>query len=170
MPGKTEKQFLFEVQLDWLSAKKGMLSAKDAEGSIHVAIPPKFGGEGRPWTPEHLFLGAITSSFMNTYLAFAQKAGFQLLHFDCSTVGQIEIVEGKYRFTIINLYPKIYIAAETLREKATAALEKTHRSCLIANSVHADIFYHSEIRVAPAALETPENTTGSRYDPQNLLL
>ncbi len=82
---------------------------------------------------------------MTTYIAFAKKAGFEISHFDCNTIGQIEIVEAKYKFTNINLYPKIYIARESLREKATAVLEKTNKSCLIVNTINAAVFFHSEI-------------------------
>jgi len=64
MSGKTTKQFFFEVQLNWLEGKRGILSAKDTPGTIHVATPLEFGGEGKPWTPEHLFLSSISSCFM----------------------------------------------------------------------------------------------------------
>jgi organic hydroperoxide reductase OsmC/OhrA len=149
MTGKTGKQFFFEIQLNWLNAKRGILFAKDAEGMLHVATPPKFGGEGRPWTPEHFFLSAISSCFMTTYLAFAKKFGIQISHFDCNIIGEIEMIEGKYKFTQINLYPRIYIPDETLREKAARALEKTHKYCLITNSVSADIIYHSQVLINP---------------------
>ena len=86
---------------------------------------------------------------MTTYLAFAKKLGFEISHFDCNTIGQIEIIEGKYKFTNINLFPKVYITGEELREKARIAMEKTYKYCLITNSVNADIFYHSEVIVDP---------------------
>jgi organic hydroperoxide reductase OsmC/OhrA len=149
MPGKTDKQFLFEVQLNWLADTRGVLSARDAAGTIHVATPPAFGGQGKPWTPEHLFLSSISSCFMTTYLAFAKKIHFEIYHFECDTIGQIEVVDGKYKFTHINLYPKIYIVDEILRDKATLALEKTHKYCLVINSLNAEVFYHSEVLIAP---------------------
>jgi peroxiredoxin-like protein len=147
MKGKTDKQFLFEVKLNWQEKNKAVLSAVDADGTIDVATPPEFGGEGKPWSPEHLFISAISSCFMTTYLAFAKKLQFQIADFECNTIGQIEIVNSKYKFTLINLYPKIYVADEALKEKANAALEKTHKYCLISNSINAAIFYHSEIKV-----------------------
>ncbi len=147
MRGKTDKQFLFEVKLDWQEKNKGVLSAVDADGTIDVATPPEFGGEGKPWSPEHLFLSAISSCFMTTYLAFAKKLQFEITNFECNTIGQIEIVEGKYKFTLINVYPKIFVANESLREKANVALEKTHKYCLISNSINAAIFYHSQIKI-----------------------
>jgi peroxiredoxin-like protein len=145
MTGKTDKQFLFEVQLNWLTDKKGILTSKSASGSVHVATPAEFGGEGRPWSPEHLFLGSLSSCFMTTYLSFAKKMRFDISHFDCHIIGRIEMVEGKYRFNNINLYPKVHIADESLREKATLAMEKTHKYCIISASVNAAIYYHSEI-------------------------
>ncbi len=146
MKGKTDKQFLFEVKLNWQENNKGILSASDAEGTIDVATPPEFGGEGKPWSPEHLFLSAISSCFMTTYLAFAKKMQFDISAFECNIIGQIEIVNGKYKFTRINVYPKIFVADESLKEKANIALEKTHKYCLISNSINAAIFYHSEIK------------------------
>lgn len=153
MAGKTDKQFLFEVQLNWLAGTKGILTAKNVNRSIHVSTPPIFGGEGKPWTAEHLFLSSVSSSFMSTYLLFAKKLGFEIDGFECNTIGQIEIIEGKYQFTNINLYPKVFIKGEELRDKAKTALEKTHKRCLIVNSLSATVFYHSEVLVTPVENE-----------------
>jgi peroxiredoxin-like protein len=147
MAGKSDKQFLFEVKLNWLAGTRGILSANDAEGTVHVATPPEFGGEGKPWTPEHLFLSAVSSSFMTTYLAFAKKLQFGIANFECNAIGQIQLVEGKYKFTRIDVYPKIFISDEAIREKANKAVEKTHKYCLITNSVNAAVFYHSEVLI-----------------------
>ena len=150
MTGKTNKHFAFEVSLNWLADTSGILSAKDANGTIHIGTPPAFGGEGKPWTPEHLFLASISSCFMTTYLAFAKKLHFGISHLECNAIGQIELINGRYKFTTIDLYPQIFIADEELREKANQAVEKTHRYCLISNSVNADIYYHTEVFYRPA--------------------
>jgi peroxiredoxin-like protein len=147
MKGKTDKQFLFEVNLNWQEKNKGILYTVDADGAIDVATPPEFGGEGNSWSPEHLFLSAISSCFMTTYLAFAKKLQFSIAAFECNIIGQIEIVNGKYKFTLINVYPKITVADESFKEKANTALEKTHKYCLISNSINAAIFYHSAIKI-----------------------
>ena len=147
MAGKTDKQYFFEVDLNWLADTRGILSAKDTNGTVHVATPPGFGGKGKPWTPEHLFLSSISSCFMTTYLAFARKIRFSISQFECHAIGQIEIINRKYKFTNINLYPKVYIADETLREKANLAFAKTQKNNLITNSVNATVYYHSEILI-----------------------
>jgi peroxiredoxin-like protein len=164
MTGKTDKRFLFEVQLNWLADKRGIISANDAEGILHVATPPKFGGEGKPWTPEHLFLGSISSCFMTTYLAFAKKLDFAISNLECDAIGQIQIVEGKYKFTNIDLYPKVYISTANVYEKATLALEKTLKYCLISNSINVEIFYHSEILVSTSLQTDAGNTKANKVE------
>ncbi len=156
MAGKSDKQFLFEVTLNWLADTRGILSAKDAEGTIHVATPPEFGGEGKPWSPEHLFLSSISSCYMSTYLLFAKKLGFVIKNFESNAIGQIQLADGKYKFTQIDVFPKIYIADEAVREKANQAVEKTHKYCLITNSVNAAVFYHSEVLINPDKKLEPE--------------
>jgi len=159
MTGKTEKKFLFEVRLNWLADTRGLLSAPDARGIIHVATPPAFGGAGKPWTPEHYFLSSISSCFMTTFLAFSRKSNFEMVDLKCNVVGKVEIVEGKYKFTEIDVYPKIYINSELDRKKVAFILEKTHRYCLISNSVNATINYHDEVLLSSETL-SPELCSG----------
>ncbi len=142
---KPGKQLLFEVQLNWLVKKRGILSASDTNSTLHVATPKKFGGEGKDWGPEHLFLGSISSSFMTTYLFFAQKLGFEISGLECEAIGQIEIVDGGYQFTRINVFPKIYVADDAVKESATLALQNTKKYCLVSNSIKSAIIYHGEI-------------------------
>lgn len=149
MSGKRDKQFFFEAKLNWLSGTRGLLNAKGAAGAIHVATPAAFGGEGNSWSPEHLFLSSIIGCFMSTFIAFTQKLDFDIVKLECSAIGQIEIVEGKYKFTHINLYPKLLVANNEVKERAKLALEKTQKYCLISNSVNAAILYHSQILIEP---------------------
>jgi peroxiredoxin-like protein len=145
MQSKTDKHFFFEVSLNWLEDQAGMLSATGIPTSMEVATPSAFGGHSNTWSPEHLLIGAVSTCFMTTYLAFANKLGFTISGLECNCIGRVEIVNGKYKFTSIDLYPKIFIETEELREKAAMALEKTHKYCLVVNSLNAQVFYHSQI-------------------------
>ena len=146
---KTEKhQYFFEVQLDHLEGRKGVLTAKDVSGSIEVATPPEFAG-GIPdmWSPEHLFLSSLSSCLMTTYLAIAEKRRLAVTDFTCSTIGQIELVEGHLEFTIVNLFPKIFVEKEEDLSIANEVLLKTYKHCIIANSVKAQLVHHGEVFV-----------------------
>jgi organic hydroperoxide reductase OsmC/OhrA len=142
---KKNRQLFFQVQLNWLTRQRGILMAPDVKGSLHIATPMIFGGEGNEWSAEHLFLASISSSYMATFLLYAKKAGLQISRFECEAVGQVDLVDGKYRFTHINVYPKIYIESEEGRPKAEQAVAKTQQHSLVSNSITAEIFYHTEI-------------------------
>lgn len=133
------KTAVFEVQLNWLSDDKGVLSAIDVKGVLPVATPIVFGGKGNDWSPEHLLLGALSSCFMSTYLSFAKKFRFQIVRMECNATGSIEPVDGRLRFTMINIFPKVYIANYDYMSKAKLALEKAEEYCLVSNSISAKI-------------------------------
>jgi peroxiredoxin-like protein len=147
MTDKNDKRFLFNVSLNWIGDTIGLLTSTSVSEELSVAAPVEFGGTEKLWTPEHFFLNAISSCFMTTFLSLSQKMGFEILDFNCEAVGQIEIVEGRYKFTRIDLYPKVYIVNEELREKAERAMEKTHKYCLITNSVNAEVVYHNQVLI-----------------------
>jgi organic hydroperoxide reductase OsmC/OhrA len=147
MNDNKEKHFPFQVDLRWISGQTGIVTANDAEGSIQVSVPPVFGGEGKPWTPEHLFLGSISSCFMTTYMSFAKKFKFEVNDFNCEAKGGISLVEGKLVFTGIDVYSKIKIASSEFSEKASLAFDKTKKYCIISNSILTPINYHFELMV-----------------------
>ena len=142
---KDQNNISFSVRLDWLNDLKGIITAHDTKGPIYVATPPAFGGEGMNWSPEHLFLGSIASCYMSTYLHFASKMNLKITHLECQAVGQIELVEGKYKFTHIGVFPTIYVDDHTSVELADLAMLKTKKQCLISNSIKADIIYNGKI-------------------------
>lgn len=156
LQSKKDQEISFQIQLDWLTDKRGLLSAADVDETIQVATPTQFGGEGSEWSPEHLFLASISSCYMTTYLVFAKKYKFSLAGFSCKAAGQIGLVSGRYQFTTIHLFVKIYVADEALVETAKKACQKTQEYCLISHSVSATLVYHPEVTTVekPAALRT----------------
>jgi peroxiredoxin-like protein len=165
LSNKSKKQFLYEVQLNWLEKSCGILHSGDVVGAIQVAAPANFGGEGKDWSPEHLFLSSVSSCYMTTYLSFAKKMDFEIAGFECNAIGQVDLVDGKYKFTHINVYPEIYIADESVSAKASLAVQKTEKYCLIGNSVNATIIYHSEVLIE--SQKVPSINAGAALKNQN---
>jgi organic hydroperoxide reductase OsmC/OhrA len=147
MKGKSSDPIFFEVELNWLSQTKGILTANDTCGPIYVDTPLRFGGVEKDWTPEHLFLSSLSSCYMSTLFSFMKKMDLAAVHFECKVIGEIEPVEGKYKFTTINLFPKLCVADEAAKTKALAAIEKTNTYCIISNSIDAVIYYHTVIDI-----------------------
>ncbi|MBL0358252.1 MAG: OsmC family protein [Chitinophagaceae bacterium] len=142
---KTGKRFLFEVKLNWLEDNLGLLEAKDVNGQLHTATSEKLGGKGNEWSAEHLLLSAVASSFMSTYLAYIKKMAFEISHFECSVIGQVKPVNGKYRFARIDVYPVVFVMDQLLKQKAVAALIKTEQQSPVTNSLKTDVFFHSQV-------------------------
>ena len=149
MIAKTDKhQYYFEVQLHWQKGHRGIMTAPDVKDTIKVATPPEFaGGVPDMWSPEHLFLSALSSSFMTTYLALADKNQLTISHYECNVIGQIALVEGHLEFISINLFPKIYVAAADEMVKANEVLMKAYKHCIVANSIKPHLVHHGAVLV-----------------------
>jgi peroxiredoxin-like protein len=156
MPLKNNKPIIFSADLRWLADKAGIVSLNSGKKSFTVSTPPEFGGPEGDWSPEHLFLSSITSCFMSTYLVFVTKMKIENTGFECTATGQVELVDGKYRFTYIHIYPKAFVGNEVDVEKAQVALEKAKKYCLVSNSISAEIVQHPEVAISKyhAAINT----------------
>lgn len=146
MPYRSENNNLFQASVIWLNEKRGMLTSSEVNGNIQVETAAIFGGKGKLWTPEHLFLGSISSSFMSTFLQFAEKYKLKIDGLSCRVSGIVESVNGRPCFTHIDVYPDIYIENAEDEKHAQLALHKTHRQSLVANSISSAINYHSSVR------------------------
>jgi organic hydroperoxide reductase OsmC/OhrA len=147
MPLKNNKPIIFTTDLQW-SGDRNAVVGSHALKSFSVSTSPEFGGPESEWTPEHLFLSSIISCFMSTYLVFVSKMKIENTGFECTATGQVELVDGKYKFTYIHIYPKAFVGNDADMERAKVAMEKTKKYCLISNSVNAEIVQHPEVVIA----------------------
>lgn len=146
MSDKQQDKNLFQASVIWLNAKKGMITSSEVNGSIQVETAAVFGGKGKPWTPEHLFLGSISSCFMSTFLQFAEKLDLTIDGLSCRVSGVVEMVNGRLSFTRIDVYPDIYVESTSDEKNAHLALQQAHKHCLVSNSINSEINYHSSVR------------------------
>ncbi|HEU4609716.1 MAG TPA: OsmC family protein [Chitinophagaceae bacterium] len=133
---------LFEVQLNLLPDGMGILTAKDVKGSVRTAASPEFGGREHNWSPEHLLLCAASSCFLATFPFFARELAIRKLQCDC--IGKVQQFEGKYRFSQIDLFPRIEVNTEDI-PNAEQALAKTLDHCIMTHSLSCDLVYHSQV-------------------------
>ena len=147
MPLKNNKPIIFTSDLQWSGDGNAIVSSHSLK-SFSVSTSPEFGGPESEWTAEHLFLSSIISCFMSTYLVFVNKMKIENTGFECTATGQVEIVDGKYKFTYIHIYPKAFVGNDDDVERAKVALVKAKKYCLISNSVNAEIVQHPEVVIA----------------------
>jgi peroxiredoxin-like protein len=143
----------YPVQLNWATDRKGILSAPALPETITVATPPEFAG-GMPgiWSPEHLFVAAVSSCLMTTFLAIAANSRLEYTGFSCAATGKLEQVDGKYRITEVELKPVVMVADASQLERAERVLQKAEQHCLISNSVNSKVTMVAEVREAGNAV------------------
>jgi peroxiredoxin-like protein len=142
-----ENKYFYSTEVEWTGERAGNLRAPVLP-SLHVDAPPEFKGHEGVWTPEHLFVAAVNTCFMTTFLAIAENSKLELASFKAGAKGKLEKVNGQgFLITEIILRPKLVIANARDAERASRILEKAERNCLISNSVKTRVLLQPEIAV-----------------------
>ena len=144
-------EHIYEVSVNWQADRKGVMSSPVLNTKIEVVTPPQFpkGMEGI-WSPEHLFVAAINSCLMTTFLSIAENSKLEFVSFDSKASGKLEMVDGKYMMSEVTLMPIVTISDEQQKERAERVLQKSEANCLISNSVKSTIIFKPEIKITQA--------------------
>lgn len=134
----------------WTKDRNGVVTGHDVQPPINFSAPPEFQGEAGIWTPEHFFTAAVATCFINTFTAIATFSKFNAAALEVSVDGQIEKLEGGYRFTRVTIRPLLTVQNESERERGLRLLEKAEKACLVSRSLQSEIILESKIVVAPA--------------------
>lgn len=92
--------------------------------------------------PEELFVAALSSCHMLTFLHEAQKAGFRVDHYSDLAEGELgKTAEGRWAVTRVVLRPQVSFHGDHAADEAQLAElhDKAHHGCFIANSVTTDV-------------------------------
>ena len=138
----------YEVNLSWLSNRKGELSSPVLNHTIEVATPPEF-PKGMPgiWSPEHLFMSAVSSCLMTTFLSVAENSKLNFSKFSCQAIGQLDKVNGKFMVSEITLKPVVVINNADQKERALRVLAMSEKACVISNSITSQIVFEPTITI-----------------------
>ena len=146
----------YEVELNWVKDRTGVLFSSELNDEVTVATPPQFpGGVDKVWSPEHLFTAAINSCLMTTFLSIAASSKLEFTRFSSGASGKLEMVEGKYMMSEVTLTPVLVILRETDMDKAIKVLKKAEAACLISNSVKSKIIFKPAIIIESLHQATP---------------
>lgn len=137
----------YQVDLTFTQDRKGTLSSPVLTQSVEVATPPEF-PKGMPgiWSPEHLFVAAISSCLMTTFLAVSENSKLSFISFNCEAIGKLDKVDGKFMITEVTLKPTLVIEQADQYDRAKRILEMSEKACLISNSVKSTIIFEPTIK------------------------
>ena len=119
----------YNVNINWEDTRKGILCSPDLNKKngicIEVATPPEFSkGIAGIWSPEHLFVAAVSGCLMTTFLAISENYTLDFQSFSCQAEGKLEMIEGKLMMSEIFLSPTVVIHNELSRNKAIRIIKK----------------------------------------------
>lgn len=106
--------------------------------AIQSSSPPQFDGPEGNWSPETLLCAAVADCLVLTFRAVARASKYEWLHITCRTEGTLERRPEGARFTRFVSQVTLRVPAGADIERARLLLEKSERSCLIANSLNAE--------------------------------
>ncbi len=134
----------YNVDINWENSRKGIICSPELNSKkgicIEVATPPEFPkGIAGIWSPEHLFVAAVSGCLMTTFLDIAENSTLEFTSFSCKANGKLELVEGKLMLSEILLFPTVIIHNEKFRNKAMRIVKKAEDSCLISHSIKSKI-------------------------------
>ena len=120
----------------------------DGKPDLHGTADAAFRGDAAKHNPEDLFLAAISSCHMLSYLALCARAGIRVVAYEDAATGTMkEDGAGGGRFTEVVLHPRVTIAGAEHRERAEKLHERAHETCFIANSCSVPIHHQATIEV-----------------------
>ena len=143
-----EDKYFYQTEVEWTGDRHGDLRSPVLP-ELRVDAPPEFKGHDGVWTPEHLFVAAVNSCFMTTFLAIAENSKLEFVSFSAGAKGKLEKLDGQgFIMTEVVLRPKLLISHARDAERASRILEKAEKHCLIANSIKTETKLQSEVSFA----------------------
>lgn len=150
---RTYRVFRFSSSLSWKTGRTGVISAT-GKPNLATSSPPEFGGRPEYWSPEDLFVATVNICLMQTFVALAQRTNLGLVSYESEIEGVLERAEGRYRFTEFTVRPLIALQTAPDVDRARALMETAESSCLISESVRANVRLIPDYRVTALGQRT----------------
>jgi organic hydroperoxide reductase OsmC/OhrA len=97
-------------------------------------------GEKSKLNPEDLLVTALSSCHLLSYLYLCSLEGIVVTAYTDNATGvMIEMANGGGSFKEVKLHPIVFVADESMVEKAIELHHKAHEICYIANSVNFEV-------------------------------
>ncbi|HKV50083.1 MAG TPA: OsmC family protein [Gemmatimonadaceae bacterium] len=110
---------------------------------------PMFRGDRALHNPEDLFLAAIASCHMLSYLALCARNGVRVMSYEDEARGTLQFdAKGGGRFTEVTLTPRVTVAAGSDLALARELHEEAHETCYVAGSCNTPIHHRATVTTA----------------------
>jgi organic hydroperoxide reductase OsmC/OhrA len=107
---------------------------------VPASAAEEFKGDPKRVNPEEMFVAALSSCHMLTFLAIAARKRLVVEAYEDDAVGWLEKnADGRLAMTRVVLRPRVRFAGEVSAEQLAKMHDKAHENCFIALSVKSDV-------------------------------
>lgn len=140
------KVFTYQAELHWQGGHTAAVSS-GARPELPISPPEDFpGGEQDRWSPEHLFLAALQSCTMLSFLAHCAHNDLDVEEYAATTSGSIERRQADHRYAFTHLEMEVRVRmAPGHADGARALTGKAERDCFITASTTAAVAHDWKI-------------------------
>jgi len=129
------------------NSKPDSLVSLESKGLNNISIdaPGEFGGSGKYWSPETMFVASVATCFILTFKAVSRASKLEWLELSCDVDGTLDKDDKKTRFTKLVIKPVLTASKGIDKDRAIRVLEKAEKNCLVTNSLNTECILKAEI-------------------------
>lgn len=121
----------------------------DGKPDLMGSADPIFRGDANVYNPEDLFVAALSSCHLLSYLALCARTKINVIAYEDDASGTMVMrPDGGGKFESVTLRPVVTIAPGSDEKRALELHETAHDLCFIAASVSIPILHEPQIKVA----------------------
>lgn len=112
---------------------------------LELSSDPVFRGDRLKYSPEELFVSALSSCHMLWYLHLCADAGIVVIDYEDRALGiMTENEDGSGQFLTVILKPRVRVKSEAMIEKANRLHRNANEMCFIARSCNFPVRHEPE--------------------------
>ncbi|HEX7036164.1 MAG TPA: OsmC family protein [Pseudomonadales bacterium] len=114
---------------------------------LETDAPAEYDGPGDRWSPETLLVGAVADCYVLSFRAIARASSLDWRTLSCHVEGTLDKVDRTARFTRMRIRAEVTVP-EAARTRAERILQKAEETCLITNSLLAEVDFEGVVHAA----------------------
>lgn len=135
---------IYEVptRVEWRGELRGRAEI-EGKDPLFVGAPPEFQGPQGIWTPEDLFVQALESCLMLTFVNLCATEGIELESYASKASGRLEKKSDGLAFGWVVITP--VIQARASHERILELIQRAHQLSMVRRSVACEVAIYPEI-------------------------